>query len=44
MTNTSPTAGIVAGPLFLVLWALQAFTRDGFDRAIRDALARLEER
>jgi hypothetical protein len=25
------TAGIVAGPLFLVLWALQAFTRDGFD-------------
>ena len=24
-------AGIVAGPLFLVLWALQAFTRDGFD-------------
>jgi hypothetical protein len=25
------TAGIVAGPLFLVAWALQAFTRDGFD-------------
>jgi hypothetical protein len=25
------TAGIVAGPLFLALWALQAFTRDGFD-------------
>ena len=25
------TAGIVAGPLFLVVWALQAFTRDGFD-------------
>jgi hypothetical protein len=24
-------AGIVAGPLFLVVWALQAFTRDGFD-------------
>jgi hypothetical protein len=25
------TAGIVAGPLFLAVWALQAFTRDGFD-------------
>lgn len=25
------TAGVVAGPLFLVAWALQAFTRDGFD-------------
>lgn len=25
------TCGIVAGPLFLVVWALQAFTRDGFD-------------
>ena len=25
------TAGIVAGPLFVVVWALQAFTRDGFD-------------
>jgi hypothetical protein len=24
-------AGIVAGPLFLVVWALQAFTRDGVD-------------
>jgi hypothetical protein len=24
-------AGIVAGPLFLALWALQAFARDGFD-------------
>ncbi|MGH3385996.1 MAG: DUF998 domain-containing protein [Nocardioidaceae bacterium] len=23
--------GIVAGPLFLVVWALQAFTREGFD-------------
>jgi hypothetical protein len=23
--------GIVAGPLFLLVWALQAFTRDGFD-------------
>ena len=26
------TAGIVAGPLFLVVWALQAFTRRRFDR------------
>lgn len=25
------TAGIVAGPLFLALWVLQAFIRDGFD-------------
>jgi hypothetical protein len=25
------TAGIAAGPLFLVVWALQAFTRAGFD-------------
>ncbi|HXQ55571.1 MAG TPA: DUF998 domain-containing protein [Actinomycetes bacterium] len=25
------TAGIVAGPLFLAVWALQAFTRHGFD-------------
>jgi hypothetical protein len=25
------TCGIVAGPLFLLVWALQAFTRDGFD-------------
>lgn len=25
------TAGIVAGPLFLVVWAVQAFTRAGFD-------------
>ena len=25
------SAGIVAGPLFLLVWALQAFTRDGFD-------------
>lgn len=25
------SAGVVAGPLFLALWALQAFTRDGFD-------------
>jgi Protein of unknown function (DUF998) len=25
------TAGIVAGPLFVVVWALQAFTRDEFD-------------
>ena len=23
--------GIVAGPLFLAAWLLQAFTRDGFD-------------
>jgi hypothetical protein len=25
------TAGIVAGPLFLAVWAPQAFTRHGFD-------------
>lgn len=25
------TAGTVAGPLFLAVWALQAITRDGFD-------------
>jgi hypothetical protein len=24
-------AGVLAGPLFLTAWALQAFTRDGFD-------------
>ncbi len=25
------SGGIVAGALFLAVWALQAFTRDGFD-------------
>jgi len=25
------TAGIAAGPLFLTVWAMQAFTRTGFD-------------
>ena len=23
-------AGVAAGPIFVALWALQAFTRDGF--------------
>jgi uncharacterized protein DUF998 len=27
------TCGVAAGPLFLAIWALQAFTREGFDPA-----------
>lgn len=30
MTRFSLAAGAVAGPLFLAVWAIQAFTRDGF--------------
>src|SRR5215213_2390491 len=29
------SAGIAAGPLFLVAWGFQAFTRDGFDPVVR---------
>lgn len=29
--NRLAVGGVVAGPLFLGVWALQAFTRDGFD-------------
>ncbi|WP_433162968.1 DUF998 domain-containing protein [Kribbella sp. CA-247076] len=29
--NHLRACGIVAGPLFLTMWAVQAFTRDGFD-------------
>ena len=33
LTERLLACGIAAGPLFLVVWAIQAFTRDGFDPA-----------
>ncbi|NEA30297.1 DUF998 domain-containing protein [Streptomyces sp. SID13031] len=31
--NRTAYCGVLAAPLFLTLWALQAFTRDSFDPA-----------
>lgn len=31
MMNRQLASGVAAGPLFLGVWAVQAFTRDGFD-------------
>lgn len=30
-TDRLVAGGVVAGPLFLAVWAVQAFTREGFD-------------
>jgi len=31
MNSTRRACGIAAGPVFLAVWAAQAFTRDGFE-------------